>query len=97
MTQPFNLALHEMMLARGARHWRIEENWEETGDPENGPGGLSGWPNIDQYIDSTHEYYVTEAGRIDVEPRNFEFERYAEDQLLLEQSEEPRPPGAPFK
>lgn len=86
MTAPFCPALHEMMLARGADYERIEGHWEETGDPENGPGGLSGWPTTDQYIDADRIYYVTEDGRFDTEKRDFEFEKFI-DRMCAESDE----------
>lgn len=75
MDHPFNLALHEMMLARGASYIRIEAHWEDVGDPENGPR-LDGWPATDLYTDDTHDYHSDENGRVTVEPRDFELERH---------------------
>ncbi len=79
MSTPFNLALHEHMLSLGFHYeGRQAAHWEDTGDPENGPGGLSGWPAHDQYTGPNDIFFADENGRMHHEPRDLELEAHIE-------------------
>lgn len=60
----FNPAFHAFMIQQGASHQRVEANWEDVGDPENGPK-LEGYPAYDMYnLDGT-DYAMFENGVVD--------------------------------
>jgi hypothetical protein len=73
--QPFNPAADEMLRALGYTRQRIEADWEDAGDAENGPD-LHGHPAFDEYTDGTCFVYVGEDGDTGFEMRDLEMENF---------------------
>lgn len=70
----FNPAFHAFMMTfKDATHERIEADWEDTGDAENGPE-LTGHPAFDLYVLDGIEYIVDEHGRADRQPASPPFD-----------------------
>jgi len=64
MTTPFNLALHDHLIALGFHHDRIPAYWADDGDAENGPD-LSGCMTHDRYDGDGIAFVVFEDGMFD--------------------------------
>ena len=72
---PFNLALHEHLMVNGCTHERVDADWEDDGDGENGPH-LTGHPDFDVYEDATDRYVMRDDGDFYHEVRDLAFEEY---------------------
>jgi hypothetical protein len=70
---PFNLALHEHLLAQGYEHRRIDADWEDVGTADSGPL-LHGHNAYDEYAGKDELVFSTEEGELDREPRDYMFE-----------------------
>jgi len=75
--QPYNLALHEHLLALGYEHKRIDADWEDTGTADSGPL-LHGHNGYDEYAGPDELVVATADGELDREERDLEFEKIAE-------------------
>jgi hypothetical protein len=79
MSAPFNLALHEHLLALGFVYQRVEADWIDDGDAESGPH-LSGHDAFDEYEDADSRVFCGEGGDTGFEWRDLAHERWAEGQ-----------------
>lgn len=69
MTAYHRPELHWLLIADGYQHEHWDAFWQETGDPENGPGGLVGNPDMDVYWKGDRVVYVTaKTATWDIEP-----------------------------
>ena len=75
--EPFNLAAHEVLVAAGYSYSRVEADWYDAGDAENGPM-LQGGPAYDLYEDANSHVVVGEDGNSGFEWRDLEMEAYVE-------------------
>lgn len=80
--EPFNAAAHEFLLSIGYKHERVEAEWSDVGDAENGPD-LVGHDGFDHYVDADSMVAIMENGEADFEWRDLELEE-AERQMAEE-------------
>jgi hypothetical protein len=78
MTTPFNLALHEHLLALGYEHERMGESYAEIGDGESGPE-LEGGPAYDVYRGSDEYVYSSAGGILDRTARDLALEAWLDE------------------
>jgi hypothetical protein len=74
---PYDLAAHAALTAAGYTYERVEAEWCETGDAENGPD-MDGHPAFDLYTDANSTVMVSEIGCTLFEWRDLEMEAYVE-------------------
>ncbi len=77
MDEPFNLVAHEFLCSQGYTHERAPEDWEDVGDPENGPR-LVGGPAYDIYITDDHYVVILDGGETHMELRDKVFEEWVD-------------------
>jgi hypothetical protein len=75
---PFNLALHEHLLALGYKYTAHEAEFDD-GDPENGPGTW-GCPAYDEYEGPADYVFYSEIGESGTELRDLEMEKRFDQQ-----------------
>lgn len=77
--RPFNLALHEHMMALGYSWTHQPATWEESGDAENGPC-LDGCPAYDEYTGIDEYVYSGEYGVLASCAIDLEWEAFCREQ-----------------
>lgn len=83
--RPFNLALHEHLIAQGYSWEQCPASWHDDGDAESGPS-LGGGPAYDRYIGDGEYVYAVEDGTLDREARDYKLEAWCDAQWQAQQS-----------